>query len=71
MIQAMTDEGMLEMKQALAKMSEAERREISFYLQKLRHESREWKREMARRMRAMDRGEKVPLKDLAKRLGHA
>ena len=62
---------MLEVKQALAKMSEEERREISFYLQKLRHESRDGKREMGRTMRAMDRGEKVPLKDLAKRLGHA
>lgn len=42
----MSDEGMLEVKQALARMNEEERREISFYLQKLRHESREWKREM-------------------------
>jgi hypothetical protein len=67
----MSDEGMLEVKQALARMNEEERREISFYLQKLRHESREWKREIGRAMREMDRGKKVPLKDLAKRLGHA
>jgi hypothetical protein len=67
----MSDEGMLEVKQALARMSEAERLEISSYLLKLRHEGAAWKKEAGRTMRAMDRGEKVSLKDLSKRLGHA
>ena len=62
---------MLEVKQAIARMSEDERREVSFYLQKLRHESPEGREEVGDIMRAMDQGEKVPLGELARRLGHA
>ena len=67
----MSDEGMLKVKQALSRMSEEERLEISAYLLKLRHEGTAWKKETGATMRAMDRGEKVSLKDLSKRLGHA
>jgi len=67
----MSDVEMLEVKQAIARMSEDERREVSFYLQKLRHESPEGREEVGDIMRAMDQGEKVPLGELARRLGHA
>jgi hypothetical protein len=71
MVLPMSDEGMLKVKQAIARMNEAERLEVSSYLLKLRHEGSAWRKEAGKTMRAMDRGEKVSLKDLSKRLGHA
>lgn len=68
---AMSDEGMLKVKQAVARMNEAERVELASYLLKLRHEGSAWRKEAGKTMRAVDRGEKVSLKDLSKRLGHA
>ncbi len=67
----MSEVEMLEVKQALVRMSEDERREVSFYLQKLRYESPEGREEIGDIMRAMDQGDKVPLGELARRLGHA
>ena len=67
----MTATVMLDLKQRLGKLSETDRRQVSAYLLRLRHESPAWKKEMSRRMREMDAGKKVRLADLARRLGHA
>jgi hypothetical protein len=67
----MSDEGMLKVKQAIARMNEAQSVELASYLLKLRHEGSAWRKEAGKAMRAMDRGEKVSLKDLSKWLGHA
>lgn len=67
----MTATGMLELKQNLTRLSETERREAAFFLQRLRLESPASKRELSRRMKEMDAGKKVSLADLKKQLGHA
>jgi hypothetical protein len=64
----MSEEGMLGVEQAIACMNEAERLEVASYLLKLRHEGSAWRREAGKTMRAMDRGDKVSLKVLSKRL---
>lgn len=61
----------LDLKQQLTKLSEAERREVSAYLLRIKHESPAWKREMSRRMKEMDGGKKIRLTDLTKQLGYA
>lgn len=68
---AMTATAVLEFKQRISKLSEAERREVSAFILRIKHESPAWKKETSRRMKEMDRGKKVRLTDLAKRLGHA
>lgn len=67
----MTAIAMLDLKQRLSKLSEADRRVASAYLLRLKHESPAGRREAARTMREMDAGKKVRLTDLAKQLGHA
>jgi len=67
----MTATAILEIKQRLSKLSDADRRMVSAYLLRLKHESPAGRRESTRTMRAMDAGKKVRLKDLAKQLGHA
>ena len=61
----------LDLKQRIAKLSEAERREVSAFILRIRHESPAWKKEMSKRMKEMDRGKKVRLTEFAKQLGHA
>ncbi|MBI2510402.1 MAG: hypothetical protein HYV96_00355 [Opitutae bacterium] len=67
----MTASAILDLKQRLSKLSEADRRMVSAYLLRLKHESAAGRREATRTMREMDAGKKVRLKDLAKQLGHA
>jgi hypothetical protein len=67
----MTATAALDLKQRIAKLSEAERREVSAFILRIKHESPAWKKETSRRMKDMDRGKKVRLTDLAKQLGHA
>ncbi|MCX6956236.1 MAG: hypothetical protein NTV51_29230 [Verrucomicrobia bacterium] len=67
----MTATAALDLKQRLVKLSEAERREISAFLLRIKRETPAWKKEMSRRMKEMDQGKKVRLADLAKQLGHA
>lgn len=67
----MTALAMLDLKQRLSRLSEADRRMVSGYLLRLKHESAAGRREATRTMREMDEGKKVRLKDLAKQLGHA
>ena len=55
---------LLELKQQVSRLSERERRELNAYLIRLRHEKSEWRRMMARRMKAMDQGKKLPVAQL-------
>lgn len=67
----MTATAILDIKQRLSKLSDADRRMVSAYLLRLKHESPAGRREATRMMREMDAGKKIRLKDLAKQLGHA
>jgi hypothetical protein len=67
----MTATAILDIKQRLSKLSDADRRMVSAYLLRLKHESPAGRRETTRTMREMDAGKKIRLKDLAKQLGHA
>lgn len=66
----MTAIAMLDLKQRLASLAEAERRELSAYLVRLGQETPAWKKETARRLRAMAAGKKISTAELRKRLGH-
>jgi hypothetical protein len=65
----MTATAVLELKQQLCKLSPSERKQVSAYLLRLKHESPAWKKELGRRMKAMDTGKKIKLADTAKKLG--
>ena len=67
----MTATAILDLKQRLSKLSEADRRMVAAYLLRLKHQSPAGRRETTRTMTEMDRGKKIKLKDLAKELGHA
>ncbi len=67
----MTAVAILDLKQKLSKLSARERREVTSYLLRLKHESAEGRKETSRRMREMDQGKKTRLADLKKTLGHA
>jgi hypothetical protein len=67
----MTATAMLDLKQRLARLSEADRRLVSAYLLRLKHESPSGRREAARAMKEMDQGKKIKLRELARQLGHA
>jgi len=60
----------LDLKQRLSSLSERDRRAMSAYLIRLKHESHAGRKETSRIMRDMDAGRKTPLKDVAKKLGH-
>jgi hypothetical protein len=60
----------LDLKQRLSSLSERDRREMSAYLIRLKHESTSGRKETSRIMRAMDGGEKTRLSEVAKRLAH-
>jgi len=66
----MTALAILDLKQRLSKLSAADRRMVSAYLLRLKHESAAGRRDAGRVMREMDEGKKVRLKDLAGQLGH-
>ena len=67
----MTAIAMLDLKQRLSQLSQADRRMASAYLLRLKHESPAGRREATRTMKAMDTGQKIRARDLAKQLGHA
>jgi len=60
----------LDLKQRLSSLSERDRREMSAYLIRLKHESYSGRKETSRIMRDMDAGQKTPLSEVAKKLGH-
>jgi hypothetical protein len=58
----------LEMKQAASRLSKREREELHAYLIRLRHNTPEWKRATARRIRAMQSGKRVSAEELEARI---
>lgn len=67
----MTATAMLDLKQRLARLTEAERRAAAAYLLRLKHESPAGRRETSRIMREMDAGKKTRLGDVSPRRRHA
>jgi hypothetical protein len=60
----------LDLKQRLARLSERDRRSISAYLLKLKHQSKSGRRDISKLMKEMDAGKKKSLSTLAGDLGH-
>ena len=58
----------LALKQEITRLSKRGRQEIFAYLVRLKHETPEWKRVTARRLRAMKRGRAVSSEELEARL---
>lgn len=58
----------LELKQAASRLSKREREELHAYLIRLRHNTPEWKRATARRLRAMQAGKRVSAEELEERI---
>lgn len=61
----------LELKQAASRLSKREREELQAYLIRLRHNTPEWKRATARRIRAMQAGKRVSAEELEARIARA
>ena len=66
----MTASTELELKQRLARLSEKERLAMSAYLIRLKHQSKNGRRELSKIMKEMDSGKKTKLSDLATNPGH-
>ncbi len=60
----MTATAMLDLKQRLAQLTEAERKVASAYLLRLKRESATGRRRTSQVMREMDSGKKTPLRDI-------
>jgi hypothetical protein len=58
----------LELKQAVSRLSKRERAELQAYLIRLRHNTPEWKREAAKRVRAVKAGKFVTAAELEARI---
>jgi hypothetical protein len=58
----------LELKQAASRLSKREREELHAYLIRLRHNTPEWKRNTAKRIRAMQAGKRVSAEELEARI---
>jgi hypothetical protein len=58
----------LELKQAASRLSKRERQELHAYLIRLRHNTPEWKRATARKIRAMQAGKRVSAEELEARI---
>jgi hypothetical protein len=67
----MTDSTELDLKQRLSKLSERDRRAMSAYLLRLKHESKGGRRTISKLMKEMDSGKKTKLSQLAADLGNA
>lgn len=67
----MTESTELDLKQRLSRLSERDRRAMSAYLLRLKHESKSGRRGISRLMKEMDSGKKTTLSQLASDLGHA
>ena len=59
---------LLELKQAASRLSKREREELNAYLIRLRHNTPEWKRATAARIRAMQAGKRVSAEELEARI---
>lgn len=60
----------LDLKQRLARLSERDRRAMSAYLLRLKHQSKRGSQEISELMKEMDAGSKTSLSKLATDLGH-
>ena len=67
----MTASNELDLKQRLARLSERDRRAMSAYLLRLKHESKSGRRGISRLMKEMDSGKKTKLSQLSADPGHA
>ena len=67
----MTASSELDLKQRLARLSERDRRAMSAYLLRLKHESKSGRQGISRLMKEMDSGKKTSLSQLSADLGHA
>jgi hypothetical protein len=59
---------LLVIKQEVMRLNRTKRRDLQAFLIRLRHETPEWKRETARRIKAMQAGRYVTLEELEKRI---
>jgi len=59
---------MLELKEKVRKLTPRQRRELNVFMIRLRHETPEWKREISKRIKAMQAGRYVTLEELEKRI---
>jgi hypothetical protein len=64
----MTATAMLELKQRVSHLTRSERRELNAFMIRLRHETPASRKEISRRMRAMDAGKKVSSVELRRHL---
>jgi hypothetical protein len=60
----------LELKQAVFRLSQKEREELQAYLIRLRHGTPAWKQATAKRVRLMQAGKRVSMNELASRIAH-
>lgn len=60
----------LDLKQRLARLSERDRRAMSAYLLRLKHQSKSGRQDISKLMKEMDAGRKTRLSKLATELGH-
>jgi len=60
---------LLELKQEVSRLNKRERRELHAYLIRLRHNTPEWKKATAKRIKAMQAGRRVTAEDLEARIG--
>ena len=60
----------LDLKQRLARLSERDRRAMSAYLLRLKHQSKSGRQGISKLMKEMDSGRKTVLSKLAADLGH-
>jgi hypothetical protein len=58
----------LELKQAVTKLGKRDRQELNAYMLRLRHDTPEWKRGTAKKIRAMQAGKAISASDLEARI---
>jgi len=61
---------LLELKQEVCRLGKRERQELFAYLLRLKHETPEWRRATAGRIRAMKAGRRVTAEELETRTAH-
>jgi hypothetical protein len=61
---------LLELKQEVCRLGKRERQELFAYLLRLKHETPEWRRATASRIRAMKAGKRVTVEELETKLAH-
>lgn len=67
----MTATALLDLKQRLARLSEAQRRDVSAFLIRKGQETPAWKRATAKRLDEMASGKQISVAQLRRQLGHA